>query len=119
MLRGVPLRICQLAQVCLLCLQRHSNYYLPSLGRVARSGSFPGADLTVTDEVMVEVAEWQVRPLDALYPIVNVDALRLKIRDEGTVKTKAVYLALSIDATGRKDVLGLWIEQTEGAKSVQ
>jgi putative transposase len=71
---------------------------------------------TVTDEVMAEVAEWQVRPLDAMYPIVYFDALRLKIRDEGTVKNKAVYLALGIDATGRKDVLGLWIEQTEGAK---
>ena len=71
---------------------------------------------TVTDEVMAEAAEWQARPLDALYPIVYFDALRLKIRDEGTVKNKAVYLALGIDATGRKDVLGLWIEQTEGAK---
>jgi len=48
--------------------------------------------------------------------IAYFDALRLKIRDEGTVKNKAVYLALGIDATGRKDVLGLWIEQTEGAK---
>ena len=56
---------------------------------------------TVTDEVMAEVAEWQARPLDALYPIVYFDALRLKIRDEGTVKNKAVYLALGIDATGR------------------
>ena len=71
---------------------------------------------TITDEVMAEVAEWQARPLDALYPIVYFDALRLKIRDEGTVRNKAVYLALGIDATGRKDVLGLWIEQTEGAK---
>ena len=71
---------------------------------------------TITDEVMAEAAAWQARPLDALYPIVYFDALRLKIRDEGTVKNKAVYLALGIDATGRKDVLGLWIEQTEGAK---
>lgn len=71
---------------------------------------------TITDEVMAEVAEWQSRPLDAMYPIVYFDALRLKIRDEGTVRNKAVYLALGIDATGRKDVLGLWIEQTEGAK---
>jgi transposase-like protein len=66
--------------------------------------------------MMDEVAQWQARALDALYPIVYFDALRLKIRDEGTVKNKAVYLALGIDATGRKDVLGLWIEQTEGAK---
>lgn len=71
---------------------------------------------TITDEVMAEVAEWQSRALEAMYPIVYFDALRLKIRDEGTVKNKAVYLALGIDATGRKDVLGLWIEQTEGAK---
>jgi putative transposase len=71
---------------------------------------------TITDEVLAEVTEWQGRPLDAMYPIVYFDALRLKIRDEGTVKSKAVYLALGIDASGRKDVLGLWIEQTEGAK---
>ena len=71
---------------------------------------------TITDEVMAEAAEWQARPLDAMYPIVYFDALRLKIRDEGTVRNKAVYLALGIDASGRKDVLGLWIEQTEGAK---
>ena len=71
---------------------------------------------TVTDEVMVEVTEWQARALDGLYPIVYFDALRLKIRDEGTVRNKAVYLALGIDVSGRKDVLGLWIEHTEGAK---
>jgi transposase-like protein len=71
---------------------------------------------TITDEVLAEAAEWQARPLEAMYPIVYFDALRLKIRDEGTVRNKAVYLALGIDAGGRKDVLGLWIEQTEGAK---
>jgi transposase-like protein len=71
---------------------------------------------TITDEVMQEAAQWQARSLDGLYPIVYFDALRLKIRDEGTVKNKAVYLALGIDVSGRKDVLGLWIEQTEGAK---
>jgi putative transposase len=71
---------------------------------------------TITDEVITEVTEWQARPLDAMYPIVYFDALRLKIRDEGSVKNKAVYLALGIDSSGRKDVLGLWIEQTEGAK---
>ena len=52
-----------------------------------------------------------------MYPIVYFDALRLKIRDEGAVKNKAVYLALGVDATGHKDVLGLWIEQTEGSLS--
>jgi putative transposase len=71
---------------------------------------------TVTDEVLDEVLQWQARPLEALYPIIYSDELRLKIRDEGTVRNKAVYLALGIDVTGRKEVLGLWIEQTEGAK---
>src|SRR5450830_1279834 len=71
---------------------------------------------TITDEVLDEVAQWQQRPLEPMYPIVYFDALRLKIRDEGTVKNKAVYLALGIRADGRKEVLGLWIEQTEGAK---
>jgi transposase-like protein len=71
---------------------------------------------TITDEVMDEVTQWQQRPLEPMYPIVYFDALRLKIRDEGTVKNKAVYLALGVRADGRKEVLGLWIEQTEGAK---
>ena len=71
---------------------------------------------TITDEVLTEVEQWQQRPLEAMYPIVYFDALRLKIRDEGTVRNKAVYLALGIRADGRKEVLGLWIEQTEGAK---
>jgi putative transposase len=71
---------------------------------------------TVTDAVLEEVAEWQSRPLDALYAIVFFDALRVKIRDEGTVRNKAVYVALGVRPDGTKDVLGLWIEQTEGAK---
>ena len=66
--------------------------------------------------MLAEVEQWQQRPLEAMYPIVYFDALRQKIRDEGTVKNKAVYLALGIRADGRKEVLGLWIEQTEGAK---
>jgi transposase-like protein len=70
----------------------------------------------VTDAVVEEVREWQVRPLDALYPVIFFDALRVKIRDEGTVKNKAVYLALGILPDGTKDILGIWIEQTEGAK---
>jgi len=70
----------------------------------------------VTDAVMDEVREWQNRPLDPVYPIIIFDALRVKIRDEGVVKNKAVYLALGITIEGHKDVLGLWIEQTEGAK---
>ncbi|CAN5822976.1 IS256 family transposase [soil metagenome] len=71
---------------------------------------------TVTDEVLEEITAWQQRPLDACYPVVFFDALRVKIRDEGVVRTKAVYLALGITRSGTKDVLGLWIEQTEGAK---
>lgn len=71
---------------------------------------------SVTDEVMEEVSLWQQRPLESCYPVVIFDALRVKIRDEGVVRNKAVYLALGITRTGEKDVLGLWIEQTEGAK---
>jgi putative transposase len=70
----------------------------------------------VTDAVLDEIAEWQNRPLEALYPLVFFDALRVKIRDEGTVRNKAVYVALGIRTDGRKEILGLWIEQTEGAK---
>jgi len=71
---------------------------------------------TVTDAVLEEVNRWQARPLDALYAIVFFDALRVKMRDEGTVRNKAVYLAIGVGADGRKDVLGIWVEQTEGAK---
>ena len=71
---------------------------------------------TVTDSVIEEVVEWQNRPLEGMYPVVFFDALRVKIRDEGTVKNKAVYLALGMGPDGRRDVLGLWIEQNEGAK---
>ncbi len=70
----------------------------------------------VTDAVLDEVREWQNRPLDPVYPVVFFDALRVNIRDEGLVRNKAVYLALALTAEGEKEVLGLWIEQTEGAK---
>src|SRR5689334_7642419 len=70
----------------------------------------------VTDAVLDEVTEWQNRPLESLYPLVFFDAIRVKIRDEGTVRNKAVYVALGVRADGIKEVLGLWIEQTEGAK---
>ena len=70
----------------------------------------------VTDAVLEEVREWQNRPLDRVYPVVFFDALRVKIRDEGLVRNKAVYVALAFTADGEKEVLGLWIEQTEGAK---
>jgi putative transposase len=71
---------------------------------------------TVTDAVLEEVGRWQSRPLDPLYALVFFDALRVKMRDEGTVRNKAVYLAIGVTPEGRKDVLGIWIEQTEGAK---
>src|SRR5690606_10006199 len=71
---------------------------------------------TVTDAVLDDVAAWQGRPLDAVYPIVFFDALRVKIRDEGHVRNKAVHIALGVRANGSKEILGLWIEQNEGAK---
>jgi transposase-like protein len=71
---------------------------------------------SVTDEVMAETLAWQSRPLEPMYPVVFFDALRVKIRGDGVVSNKAVYLALGIQADGQRDVLGLWIEQTEGAK---
>jgi putative transposase len=70
----------------------------------------------VTDAVIEEVRKWRSRPLDPLYPVIFFDALRIKIRDEGLVRNKAVYVALALDRDGEKEVLGLWIEQTEGAK---
>lgn len=75
----------------------------------------PSVISTVTDAVLDEVTQWQQRPLERLYPVVLFDCLRVKIRDEGVVKNKAVYVALGVDREGMKDVLGLWIEQTEGA----
>src|SRR6195952_1149066 len=70
----------------------------------------------VTDAVLDEVAAWQSRPLDAVYPLVFFDALRVKIRDESVVRNKAVHVALGVRADGTKEVLGLWVEQNEGAK---
>jgi putative transposase len=76
------------------------------------------ADLisTVTDAVLEEVAAWQSRPLETVYPLVFFDAIRVKIRDESLVRNKAVHVALGVRADGAKEVLGLWIEQNEGAK---
>lgn len=70
----------------------------------------------VTDAVMSEVTAWQSRPLEMMYPVVFFDALRVKIREDAVVRSKAVYLALGILPDGSKDILGLWIENTEGAK---
>jgi hypothetical protein len=70
----------------------------------------------ITNAVLEEVAEWQNRPLDACYAVVFFDAIRVKVRHEGFVRNKAVYIALGIFPDGTREVLGLWIEQTEGAK---
>ena len=70
----------------------------------------------VTDAVLEEIAAWQARPLEPVYPLVFFDALRVKIRDEGLVRNKAVHIALGVRADGTKEILGLWLEQNEGAK---
>jgi putative transposase len=71
---------------------------------------------TVTDAVMSEVTAWQARPLEPMYPVVFFDALRVKIREDAVVRNKAIYLALGVLPDGTRDILGLWIENTEGAK---
>lgn len=71
---------------------------------------------TVTDGVMDEVKQWQSRPLDAVYPVVYLDCIHAKVRDAGSVRAKAIYLAIGINMEGHKEILGLWIAQTEGAK---
>ena len=76
----------------------------------------PALVSAVTDAVLEEVKAWQNRPLEPTYAIVYFDALRVKIRDEGLVRNKAVYLAIGVTCGGDKEILGLWIEQTEGAK---
>ena len=76
----------------------------------------PSLISTVTDAVADEVKIWQNRPLDAVYPIVYMDAIRVKVRDNGRVMNKAVYLAIGITMDGVKEVLGMWVAQNEGAK---
>jgi putative transposase len=71
---------------------------------------------SVTDAVMAEVSAWQSRPLEPMYPVIFFDALRVKIREEAVVRNKAIYLALGVLPDGTRDILGLWIENTEGAK---
>lgn len=71
---------------------------------------------SVTDAVMAEVTAWQSRPLEGMYPVVFFDALRVKIREDAVVRNKAIYLALGVLPDGTRDILGLWIENTEGAK---
>ena len=71
---------------------------------------------TVTDGVLAEVTAWQSRPLEAVYAVVFFDALRVKIREDAVVRNKAIYLALGVRRDGSREILGLWIETTEGAK---
>jgi putative transposase len=85
-------------------------------------GELYGAEISpdlvsaVTDAVLDEVGAWQSRGLEATYAIVFFDAIRVKIRNEGLVSNRAVYLAIGVRCSGHKEILGIWIEQTEGAK---
>jgi len=89
---------------------------------VGHLGELYGIDVSpdlisvVTDAVLEEIAAWQARPLEPVYPLVFFDALRVKIRDEGLVRNKAVHVALGVRHDGGKEILGLWLEQNEGAK---
>jgi putative transposase len=71
---------------------------------------------SVTDAVIYEVRAWQSRPLDPLYPILYLDALQVKIKSEGRVSNKAIYLAIGVNLQGTKEVLGMWASENEGAK---
>lgn len=76
----------------------------------------PSLISAITDAVSDEVKLWQARPLDALYSILYLDCIHIKVRDAGAVRNKAVYLAIGVNMAGHKDVLGLWVAQNEGAK---
>jgi putative transposase len=86
------------------------------LHRVYGTEVGPDTISTITDEVLDEVKAWQHRPLDEVYPIVYVDALVVKVRDGGTVRNKACYLVVGVGVDGVKHVLGIWVQQAEGAK---
>jgi transposase-like protein len=92
---------------------REIQHYLREIYAIDVS---PDLISAVTDAVVAEVTAWQARPLESLYPVVFFDALRVKMREDGVVRSKAVYLALAVLADGQRDILGIWIEQTEGAK---
>ena len=70
----------------------------------------------ITDAVLEEVTAWQRRPLGSVYPILYLDALQVKVKDQGAIRNKAIYLALGVGLTGEKELLGLWVSHTEGAK---
>src|ERR1700758_128146 len=86
------------------------------IGKLYGTEISPDLVSAVTDTVLEEVAAWQSRGLESTYAIVFFDAIRVKIRNEGLVSNRAVYLAIGLRCSGHKEILGLWIEQTEGAK---
>ncbi len=71
----------------------------------------------ITEVVVDEIKAWQARPLDEVYPILYIDALRLRIKDNGVVTTKVAYLAIAVDLEGRKHALGVWIQDSEAPSS--
>lgn len=93
--------------------QRDIQWHLKDMYGVEVS---PDLISSVTDGVSEEVKEWQSRPLDKMYPILYLDALMLKIKDEGHIMNKAIYLAMGIDMSGEKKLLGMWAGKAEGAK---
>jgi transposase-like protein len=86
------------------------------LGEMYGTEVTPELISTVTDAVLAEITVWQSRPLEPMYPVIFFDALRVKIREDNVVRNKAVYLALGVRPDGTRDILGLWIENTESAK---
>ena len=76
----------------------------------------PSTLTAITDSVIEDVKQWQSRPLESVYPFVWMDAIQYKVKDEGSIKTKAVYCLLGVGRDGKKDLLGLYINETEGAK---
>jgi putative transposase len=92
---------------------REIQAHLEEIYRVEVS---PALISTVTDAIIEEVKVWQNRPLDALYPVLYLDALQVKIRDGAHIRNKAIYLAIGINLQGTKEVLGIWVAQTEGAR---
>jgi putative transposase len=86
------------------------------LGEIYEVEVSPDLISRITDAVLEEVKDWQSRPLDAVYPVMFLDAIVCKVRDNGTVRNKAAHLAVGVDVDGRKEVLGIWVETTEGAK---
>ena len=76
----------------------------------------PSTLTAITDSVIEDVKQWQSRPLESVYPFVWIDAIHYKVKDEGSIKTKAVYCLLGVGRDGKKDLLGLYINETEGAK---